>query len=106
MCMVVSGVVLRTLATRGRKRAGPTSEAPWEGWSEAEGPKGNIPYDHTGDGTGEAEGPKDNTAYDFQPTSYQPSATINRSAASNQQAPATDQPLPPTINKEDDLQVN
>jgi len=38
----VSGVVLRTLATRGRKRAGPTSEAQWEGWSEAEGPKDNT----------------------------------------------------------------
>ena len=42
MCRVVSGVVLRTLATRGRKRAGPTSEAQWEGWSEAEGPKDNT----------------------------------------------------------------
>ena len=41
---VVSGVVLRTLATRGRKRAGPTSEAQWEGWSEAEGPKDNTAY--------------------------------------------------------------
>ena len=42
---VVSGVVLRTLATRGRKRAGPTSEAQWEGWSEAEGPKDNTACD-------------------------------------------------------------
>ena len=41
------GVVLRTLATRGRKRAGPTSAAQWEGWSEAEGPKDNTPYDLT-----------------------------------------------------------
>ena len=41
----VSGVVLRTLATRGRKRAGPTSEAQWEGWSEAEGPKDNTACD-------------------------------------------------------------
>ena len=46
MHRVVSGVALRTLATRGRKRAGPTSEAPWEGWSEAEGPKGNTACDH------------------------------------------------------------
>ena len=43
---VISCVVLRTLATRGRKRAGPTSEAQWEGWSEAEGPKGNTLYGH------------------------------------------------------------
>ena len=42
--MVVSGVVLRTLATRGRKRAGPTPQV-WEGWSEAEGPKDNTAYD-------------------------------------------------------------
>ena len=42
---VVSGVVLRTLATRGRKRAGPTSEAQWEGCSAAEGPKDNTAYD-------------------------------------------------------------
>jgi len=42
MCRAVSCVVLRTLATRGRKRAGPTSEAQWEGWSEAEGPKDNT----------------------------------------------------------------
>ena len=39
----VSGVVLRTLATRGRKRAGPTPQV-WEGWSEAEGPKDNTAY--------------------------------------------------------------
>ena len=87
MRRVVSGVALRTLATRGRKRAGLTSEAPWGGWSEAEGPKGN-------------------TAYDFQPTSYQLSAINHHQPISNQQAPATNQPLPPTINKEDDLQVN
>ena len=46
MCLVVSGIVRRTLATRGRKRAGPTPKA-WEGWSEAEGPKDNTPYDFT-----------------------------------------------------------
>ena len=39
----VSGVVQRTLATRGRKRAGPTPQV-WEGWSEAEGPKDNTAY--------------------------------------------------------------
>ena len=70
MCRVVSGVALRTLATRGRKRAGPTSEAQWEGWSEAEGPKGNTACDHPAKqqlcawrGWSEAEGPKDNTLY-------------------------------------------
>ncbi len=39
---VISCVVLRTLATSGRKRVGLTSEAQWEGWSEAEGPKDNT----------------------------------------------------------------
>ena len=42
---VVSGVVLRTLATRGRKRAGPTPQV-WEGCSAAEGPKDNTACDH------------------------------------------------------------
>ena len=41
MHRVVSGVALRTLATRGRKREGPTPQV-WEGWSGAEGPKDNI----------------------------------------------------------------
>ena len=41
MRRVVSGVALRTLATRGRKREGPTPKV-WEGWSEAEGPKDNT----------------------------------------------------------------
>ena len=45
MCRVVSGVVLRTLATRGRKRAGPTPQV-WEGCSAAEGPKDNTACDH------------------------------------------------------------
>ena len=47
MCLVVSGIALRTLATRGRKRAGPTSAAKWEGCSEAEGPKDDTAYDST-----------------------------------------------------------
>ena len=46
MHRVVSGVALRTLATRGRKREGPTPKV-WEGWSEAEGPKDNTACDHT-----------------------------------------------------------
>ncbi len=40
----VSGIVLRTLATRGRKRV-PASEAQRGGWSEAEGPKDDTAYD-------------------------------------------------------------
>ena len=43
--LVADGVVLRTLATRGRKREGPTSAAQWEGWSGAEGPKENTVCD-------------------------------------------------------------
>ena len=43
-CRGVSGVVLRALATRGRKRV-PASEAQRGGWSEAEGPQDNTAYD-------------------------------------------------------------
>jgi len=70
MRRVVSGVALRTLATRGRKREGPTPKV-WEGWSKAEGPKDNTACGHPAnqqlcawEGWSKAEGPKDNTACD------------------------------------------
>ena len=43
ICKAESGVVLRTLATRGRKRV-PASEAQRGGWSDAEGQKDNTAF--------------------------------------------------------------
>ena len=42
-CRGVSGIVLRALATRGRKRV-PASEAQRGGWSEAKGQQDNTAY--------------------------------------------------------------
>ena len=73
-----AGVVLRTLANRGRKQAGPTSVAQWEGWIEVAGRKGFVMRTlatrgrkRAGptsvaqwEGWSEAEGPKGNIPYD------------------------------------------
>ena len=79
ICKAVSGVVLRTLATRGRKRV-PASEAQRGGWSGA-------------------EGPKDNTAYGS-PSTHKP--TTHKPTIPNQQPTTPNQPphqLAATINK-------
>ena len=105
ICKAVSGVVLRTLATRGRKRV-PASEAQRGGWSEAEGPK-----DNTACGCPTTTNQLSPTNNHQPSTDYHKPTTINQQPTTPNQPPhqpaaTIDKPPPGNHEKEDDLQVD